>query len=123
MPWHNYFMPWRGLLLVAALITAFAAHLVTDAGARLMVSGPIDITSGSAFGVEVGDDEGPAIATLRRRFGEPTVIQPEPAPRFRIRPYESYVFRDAVPFVGIIALDVRDGSVFRIRATYIGFLG
>lgn len=123
MSWHTRLMPWRGRLLVAVLIAAFAAHVATDTGARLLISGPVDITNGSAFGVEIGNSEGIAVATLRRRFGEPTVIQPEPAPRFRIRPYESYAFRDPGPFAGVISLDVRDGYVFRIRATYIGFFG
>ena len=116
-------MPWRGLILVAVLIAAVAAYIATDTGARLLISGPIEITTGSAFGVEVGNSEGIAVATLRRRFGEPDVIEPEPAPRFRIRPYVSYVFRDPGPFAGVISLDVRDGAVFRIRANYIGFFG
>lgn len=113
-------MPWRGLIVVLMLIGAAGAFVVMDAGARLAFYGPVEITSGGFRGVQVGDPEGEAIATFRSRFGEPTVIIPEPAPRFRIAPYKSYVFRDPSPFAAVIVLDVRDGRVFRISASYSG---
>ena len=113
-------MPWRGLIFVGALIGVLAAYVATDTGARLLLSGPIACAFG---GVQVGDSEAEAVALLRRRFGEPTIIAPEPAARFRIRPYERYVFRDPAPFAGVILVDVRDGRVFRVGATYAGLFG
>jgi hypothetical protein len=119
-PVASCIMPWRGLVIAAVVISVLVAYAATDTGARLLISGSVVDAFG---GVRVGDAETEAVALLRRRFGEPIIIAPEPAPRFRIRPYERYVFRDGAPFTAVIVLDVRDGRVFRLGASYTGLFG
>jgi len=116
-------MAWRGLIIVTILLGAIVAFIANDVGARLSISGPVDVLEGEYLGVGVGASEAEAVSALTLRFGEPVIIIPEPAPRFRIRPYETYAFQDTAPWAAVISLDVREGYVFRIRANYLGLTG
>ncbi len=117
-------MPWRGLLVLVRRAALLAGWVVLDERARLIFAGPVNITEGTVLGVNIGEDENAATRRLRATLGvEPTIIEPEPARELHILPFHRFVFRDRSLYRGWIALDARDGLVFRTTAQYVGPLG
>lgn len=105
--------------MVTVLAAAPAALVVMDVGARLIITGPVETTGGRFFGISIGDPQRETVGRLRQRYGQPTIIMPEPRRGAMTLPGEVWIFYDRGPFKAAVALEFRDERVVRISATNI----